>query len=95
MLTFASVIDKQTDMNTTFYKQDVKRIFNENDLHYDWWVNFDGSVEVEIIWGDWKHDHFYLKYIMNRNNYRQISEVITEEDGDDAYSSIHKFMYGV
>lgn len=81
-------------MNITFYKEDVKRIFKENNLTYEWWVNFDGTIVVNIIWGDWKHDHGFLKYIMRKNHYRCISENVTEEDGDDAYSAEYKFKYG-
>ena len=50
------------------------------------------SVEID---GDWKHDHLYLRHVMTKNGYTQVYEMVTEEDGDDAYSSIHTFKYGV
>lgn len=81
-------------MNVQFYKDDVKRIFKENDCFYEWWVNFDGSIEVSVDWGDWKHDHLFLRYIMRKNHYRETNVVVTEEDGSDAYSAIHTFKYG-
>lgn len=83
-------------MNITFYKEDIKRIFKENNLHYDWDISpNDGTIEVYIDWGDWKHDHICLKYIMWKNHYRQIDEIVTEEDETDAYSATHYFKYGV
>lgn len=81
-------------MNITFYKEDLKRIWNENNLTYDYFIQFDGSIDVYVEWGDWKHDHLFINFIMKKNNYRLVSERTTEEDGDDAYSSIHKFIYG-
>lgn len=81
-------------MNTKFYEQDVQRIFKENECWYEWWVNTDGSIEIKVEWGDWKHDHLFLKYIMRKNHYRHIDEVVTEEDGSDTYSAIHTFKYG-
>ena len=81
-------------MNITFYKEDVKRIFKENNLTYEWWVNFDGTIVVNVEWGDWKHDHAFLNYIMRKNHYRCIDEVVTEEDGSDTYSATHYFKYG-
>ena len=35
-------------MNIEFYKEDVKRIFKENNLTYEWWVSFDGTIFVNI-----------------------------------------------
>ncbi len=81
-------------MNITFYEQDIKRIFKENELCYEYAVNNNGTIEVHIDWGDWKHDHLFIKYIMWKNHYRQINEVVTEEDGSDSYSSVHYFKYG-
>lgn len=83
-------------MNITFYKQDIQRIFKENQCYYDYDIDFnDGTIEVHIDWGDWKHDHLFLKHIMWKNHYRQTNEVVTEEDGSDAYSATHYFKYGV
>ena len=41
------------------------------------------KVEIEIGWGDWKHDHLYCDHIMKENGYTLINEVVTEEDGSD------------
>lgn len=76
-------------------EQDIKRIFKKNELNYEWWTNSDGTIDVDVVWGDWKHDHLYLRHVMRENGYIQLYEMVTEEDGDDAYSSIHTFKYGV
>lgn len=49
------------------------------------------EIVVEIRWGDWKHDHLRTKFIMDELGYRQVSEEVTEEDGSDTYSSIHRY----
>jgi hypothetical protein len=71
---------------------DIQRIFKENEMWYEWSVDFDGTVEINVEWGDWKHDHLRLKYIMKENGYCPIDENVTEEDGSDAYSAVHTFF---
>jgi len=83
---------KNKTMERKDIEKDIQRIFKENKMWYDWDVNLDGSVEISVDWGDWKHDHLYLNYIMKENGYALISEVVTEEDGSDAYSSVHTFL---
>lgn len=72
-------------------EQDIKRIFKENELYYDYFIRTDGTIQVNVEWGDWKHDHFYLDYIMEHNGYSLKSMIVTEEDGSDCYSSVHLF----
>jgi len=72
-------------------EQDIKRIFKENKLRYDYSVHVDGTIEVDVNWGDWKHDHLFLDHIMKNNGYCLKDEVVTEEDGSDCYSSTHLF----
>ena len=74
-------------------KKDIKTIFKENNRWYEWWTNSDGTIDVSVEWGDWKHDHLFLSHIMRENNYFEVNESVTEEDGSDAYSSIHTFKY--
>ena len=50
------------------------------------------AIEVAISWGDWNHDHLYLKHLMNQFGWDQIGEEETETDGSDCYSSNHYFM---
>lgn len=50
---------------------------------------------VEVIWGDWKHEHARLDWLMKENfpNLRNIHTTITEEDGSDCYSAIHYYYF--
>lgn len=51
-----------------------------------------GIVFVDIAWGDWKHDHGYMDYLMQtRFNLQRLSVNITEEDGGDCYSATHAY----
>ena len=82
-------------MNIAFYEEDIQRIFKENECHYDYDIcPNNGTIVVCVEWGDWKHDHAFLNYIMRKNHYRCIDEVVTEEDGSDTYSATHYFKYG-
>lgn len=52
-------------------------------------------ISVEINWGDWKHDHLRCKYLTERffdeiGKDVVIETEITEEDGSDCYSAIHR-----
>lgn len=70
----------------------LQKIFKDNCLPYEYEVH-GNLVEVHVLWGDWKHDHIYLNYIMNRNGFLSLREDITEEDGSDSYSSNHIFIH--
>lgn len=71
--------------------KEVEKIFKDNDLHYEWWESLNGDIQVNVEWGDWKHDHCYLGYIMRENGYVEVERIITEEDESDAYSAEHIF----
>ena len=49
-------------------------------------------VECEISWGDWKHEHLRLKWLMEEIGCVRIGSEVTEEDGSDTYSAIHRFI---
>ena len=70
----------------------VSRYLNDNSLYTDDVSdNSEGSIRVEISWGDWKHDHGYLRNLMQYIGYGEGDEIVTEENGSDCYSSIHFF----
>ena len=56
-------------------------------------------IEVQIDWGDWKHEHKRLDYIMYdiiyeynpklASNFYKEKEEVTDEDGSDTYSAKH------
>lgn len=47
---------------------------------------------VEVNWGDWKHSHGYLDYLMKEKHFLKIREDVTEEDGSDCYSANHIYL---
>ena len=51
--------------------------------------NCDGTVEVEITWGDWKHEHGFCDSLMSYIGYDCDDVQETEENGSDCYSAIH------
>lgn len=53
----------------------------------------DDKVIIHIEWGDWKHSHARLDYVMKHYlGYTLIKEQVTEEDGSDTYSSVHYYI---
>ena len=54
-------------------------------------------IAVEVIWGDWKHEHWKLDWLMKENfpDLRSITTCTTEEDGSDCYSAIHYYYFGL
>lgn len=49
-------------------------------------------IEINIDWGDWKHDHLRCDYLMEKLGYTLIGEETTESNGDDCYSAIHTYI---
>ena len=68
-----------------------KQLVAAHEIEYEWGVCEDG-ISITIEWGDWKHDHAYMDYLMRTNGFQKIGEQVTEEDGSDAYSSIHSYQ---
>lgn len=54
-------------------------------------------IAVEVIWGDWKHEHWRLDWLMQENfpDLRSITTQTTEEDESDCYSAIHYYYFGL
>lgn len=75
-------------------KKKIEKIFKDNNLSYEWEVSVDlpNVVMIYVEWGDWKHDHIYLRNIMQKHGFHLISEEVTEEDGSDAYSATHIYI---
>ena len=70
----------------------VNNYLSDNGLYNDDISQFDESgVSVSISWGDWKHDHGYVRCLMGYIGYDESDEVVTEENGSDCYSAIHYF----
>lgn len=77
---------KEEDLHTM-----VTKILKKGKLHGEVDIYPNGEVSVLIEWGDWKHDHAYLRYQMQQNGFTETDENVTEEDGSDCYSAIHTF----
>ena len=64
-------------------KEKITEIFNKHNLDYDCYYNNNAQqVIITILDGDWKHDHLYLKNIMEQNGFTIEDEYITSSDGD-------------
>lgn len=63
----------------------------QNQRWYEIW-GYDDFVEINVEWGDWKHDHIALDYLMEQVGFTCVNEELTEENGSDCYSAIHKFV---
>lgn len=53
----------------------------------------DGYAEIQVNWGDWKHSHLRLDYLMKQAfDVLHNTEEVTESDGSDTYSAIHRYI---
>jgi hypothetical protein len=77
-------------------QEKVENLLRDNKVYsyeLDFDLDNDRVVYIELEWGDWKHDHLSLKWLMEENGFTQVGEEVTEEDGSDCYSAIHTFIY--
>ena len=80
----------------TIYK-DIDKLIQNSKIGAEVGIDpISNTIEIEIIWGDWKHSHLRCDWLiddyLNEHNIRCIkSETITEDDGSDTYSSIHYY----
>ena len=51
----------------------------------------DGTYEVIIEWGDWKHDHILCDEVMTDLGFDLVGEYEIDEDNSDCYSSSHQY----
>lgn len=72
-------------------EEKIKAIFKKNQFWYDYDIINSGNFKVYIEWGDWKHDHAHLDYVMQQEGFHKFGERLTEENGSDCYSSVHYF----
>ena len=68
--------------------EDLQKTISANGWEYS---EFENEVQIEISWGDWKHDHRYLEHLMGELDYILVDKKITNEDGSDCYSADHYY----
>jgi hypothetical protein len=70
-------------------------LMKENKLFGEIVDERENMIAIEISWGDWKHEHLRLDWMMQDNfdNIQSIHNVTTEEDGSDCYSAIHYYYF--
>lgn len=75
----------------------AKKIYDlmkQSRLYGDIIEETENKIGIEISWGDWKHDHLRLDFLMEENfNLKRIETETTEEDGGDCYSAIHYYYF--
>ena len=74
----------------------LENFLREEDVYYEVWFDTkNDTVNAEIEWGDWKHDHLWFDHLaeqyLNSKGYEviDVNVDVTDEDGSDTYSAIH------
>ena len=84
-------------MNIIEMEKKINKLMRENNIFGEMVdCNADAKmIAVEITWGDWKHEHLRLDWLMTEDfsNLRSIHNQTTEEDGSDCYSAIHYYYF--
>ena len=77
------------------YEQELLQYLRDNNFNHEAYIS-NGTLYIDIQWGDWKHDHGWCDYLIEEffnkkpEVYKVISAVnVTEEDGSDCYSATH------
>ena len=83
-------------MTTKEIVEKLNAYLKENNCSHRVWQGWkENEIQTEIFWGDWKHDHLRVKYLVNQfmrtigHTVAIPHEVVTEHDGSDCYSAIH------
>lgn len=77
-------------------ESNLAHILSSNHIMAEVW-SMDNKLHIEIMNGDWKHDHaradlLAREYLQSRNcAVLNRQENVIEEDGSDTYSSDHVF----
>ena len=68
--------------------RDIEKILTANKIFPDYCEPYEYGVKVSVRWGDWKHDHAAIRYLLS-SRYDYDGYVVNEEDGSDCYSADH------
>ena len=58
----------------------------------DVWANSDGPVFYVRLSGDWKHEHLFLKHLLDKNGFLCINSVEEDDTGGDWGTETHYFI---
>ena len=72
-------------------EEQIRKHLEDNKLFADEIRLYDDAVEVDISWGDWKHEHLRCNFLMSELGCENWGEATTEEDGSDCYSATHVY----
>lgn len=72
---------------------EIENKLNGESITYEFYSVDEAFVRIEVLWGDWKHEHPRLKHLMKEIGWEHWGSVTTEEDGGDCYSAVHTFVY--
>ena len=72
----------------------IQALFAQAQFEYEPYMCNDGSIEIGIEWGDWKHSHAFCDDLMKVLGWNCVSESVTDEDGSDCYSATHIYVKG-
>ena len=76
----------------TSIEDKIQDIYKRHDICYEYYITSKTECEILVDWGDWKHDHAYIDYLMKVNGFKKVGEELTEVDGSDCYSSVHSYQ---
>ena len=85
-------------MNNIPTEKMVYEYLKENNIYGDVYIDVDNEVGtricVEIMWGDWKHDHLRVDYLMKEKfNPMFTFTNVMEENVSDTYSAVHMYVF--
>ena len=80
------------EINDTSPQATLETIFKENDFYYDYdCTSNPWTAEIRVTYGDWKHDHQRLMYVMEQNGFTLVDRVIEPSD-DDCYTCTYTYQ---
>ena len=74
----------------------IYKHLNDNSMSVDDISEYNGTIEITIFLGDWKHSHKRLDYLMGLIDYELIKEIEEPNDDDeydDTYTSVHYYKF--
>ena len=82
--------------------EELNEKFHQEHHWFEIWQDRDilgfSQLCVDISWGDWKHEHLHADYVIEEMLKEKGYELfhsntsVTEEDGSDCYSAIHRYF---